>query len=800
MQIDRASVSHVGGIHGLFSSTSRYHELQLCSSNNSIVLHTDSGRYAGLLCSETTKALGCVSAAGAQVQAYVDLEDLKKHFKRRDATEFEIMINVYGPRDAATRVGDALMDRHVFLQAPVYGAWDQSYTYCNPQSSSLLGDVMDIDSEIPIGIGPGNLRRRLTMSKLDTQDHLHKILPAASLEPVTEDLMVSSHLRTPLMDHQKSALQFMGKIERSITQGQTSAGGILADQPGLGKSLTSLALIASTLTSQVNTTAERFSCSTLLIVPSSMVTVWQLQIEEHFYPGQIQFLTYIGPTRKTVLADSKQHDIVLTSYETLVSDHSSLKSEVFSSAWHRIVVDEAHYIKNRSTKRFQALNAIEARFRWCLTGTPIHNGIEDMSALLIFLRIAPFHVHGQYQRQITAPLKCGDVTGLKRLHKVMSKIMVRRTKDMLDLPDRQDLLVEVELSQEEQNIYEVARDASNTLIDKSLSQGSASPDLNILQSILRQRQICCHGLDLLPAPTRAVFNRSARINAALTNTNSKQEFPIFCEACSVELSLGDRRSSPSNCIHVICNKCLQVQSEDTDVRCPFRSEDDISLSKRGQDPQSLQTWASELQYRGPSSKVSSLLENLCSIREQNDSSGCILKSVVFSSWTRLLHLTSLALTDAGINFVRYDGTFSRDEKQRVLTDFQSNPRFTVLLISIGSGGVGYVEPHIKQSTMILINCRLNLSTASYIHLLEPQWNPMVESQALDRVHRIGQRNPVTTYRYIAKDTFEEVRTPYSILGSCLCLSTQILNLRSRFASSSPKSSNSPSLLSTAKRD
>ena len=52
--------------------------------------------------------------------------------------------------------------------------------------------------------------------------------------------------------------------------------------------------------------------------------------------------------------------------------------------------------------------------------------------------------------------------------------------------------------------------------------------------------------------------------------------------------------------------------------------------------------------------------------------------------------------------------------------------------------------------------RLNLTVASHVHLMEPQWNPMVESQALDRVHRLGQTRPVKTYRYIAKNTFDEV--------------------------------------------
>ena len=62
----------------------------------------------------------------------------------------------------------------------------------------------------------------------------------------------------------------------------------------------------------------------------------------------------------------------------------------------------------------------------------------------------------------------------------------------------------------------------------------------------------------------------------------------------------------------------------------------------------------------------------------------------------------------------------------------------LFLISLKAGGMG-----------------LNLTAANYVLLLDPWWNPAVENQAADRVHRIGQKNPVTVYRLIASDTVEE---------------------------------------------
>ena len=63
-------------------------------------------------------------------------------------------------------------------------------------------------------------------------------------------------------------------------------------------------------------------------------------------------------------------------------------------------------------------------------------------------------------------------------------------------------------------------------------------------------------------------------------------------------------------------------------------------------------------------------------------------SIVFSSWVKMLYLVGLALRNEGINFVRYDGSLSMSEREKVLADFRSNSGITVLLMSIGSGGVG----------------------------------------------------------------------------------------------------------------
>jgi SWI/SNF-related matrix-associated actin-dependent regulator of chromatin subfamily A3 len=114
-------------------------------------------------------------------------------------------------------------------------------------------------------------------------------------------------------------------------------------------------------------------------------------------------------------------------------------------------------------------------------------------------------------------------------------------------------------------------------------------------------------------------------------------------------------------------------------------------------------------------------------------------SVVFSSWTKTFDLLQPVLMNRSIRCVRLDGSLSTTGRDRVLRVFRDNHGIAVLLATITCGGIG-----------------LNLTAASRAYIVEPQWNPMSESQALDRIHRLGQRNQVYTTRYLIRGTWEEV--------------------------------------------
>lgn len=133
-----------------------------------------------------------------------------------------------------------------------------------------------------------------------------------------------------------------------------------------------------------------------------------------------------------------------------------------------------------------------------------------------------------------------------------------------------------------------------------------------------------------------------------------------------------------------------------------------------------------------SSKTDTLLAQLNSVVAEGH------KALVFSQFTTFLDIVESKLADEKIKCTRLDGQTSADDRRARVTEFQNDPALKVFLVSLKAGGVG-----------------LNLTAADYVFILDPWWNPAAESQAIDRTHRIGQKNNVIAYRLIAKDTVEE---------------------------------------------
>ncbi|KAI1378424.1 SNF2 family N-terminal domain-containing protein [Hypoxylon crocopeplum] len=606
------------------------------------------------------------------------------------------------------------------------------------------------------------------------QSRIRGILDMSSGPESFKEVHPSARMKVKLMDHQKKALAMMIEKERGLLKGnefptlweefildgdpnksryyntvtrrsqsklpELCLGGILADDMGLGKTLSTLTLITTSTDEHNRDEAGSSLPPTLIVVPLAVLSNWEVEIKKHFQPNSVNYIVYHGPKRKTILETIHMNEIVLTTYETLKIDISASDSALFRDRlWNRIVLDEAHLVRNQSSQGFKAVKQLRATHRWCLTGTPVQNRVEDFGALLDFLRVYPFDDPSVFKQSISLPIRKAEELGFANIGRLFQAVSLRRVKTAVNqeirLGTRQEIMERVQLDADEQRIYDIVRNAASRSIDVGRTMQ------NVLQAILKLRQISNHGRALLSSDTVEWLDNASRLEGA------EEAAVATCENCCRSLKMSRfGEISSLQCLHQVCSDCLNSQEMIDDSQnknsnpCPVCVNDRTPSTKEGGSvsprllsiPVHFKDKSDAITY-SPSSKIRALLRNL-----RQDGLGhstnaeLVQKSVVFSSWTKMLDLVEMALKAEGLVFARIDGSKSRQCRDSELQTFRADSTCNVLLATIGSAGLG-----------------LDLSFASRVHILEPQWNPMAERQALDRVYRIGQTREVVSYQYIA---------------------------------------------------
>jgi DNA repair protein RAD5 len=212
---------------------------------------------------------------------------------------------------------------------------------------------------------------------------------------------------------------------------QPCRGGILADSMGLGKTVMLLALIC-----KVKEQEEKDKHGTTLVVaPLSLLAQWEEELESK---TSLSYRVHYGDKK---LDDYNGVDVVVTTYGSLQgelqvymkkrqADADLEFSGLLSFGWKRVILDEAHCIKNAATGASKACCMLQAERRWCVSGTIIQNTLDDAFALLKFLRHEPWCEHGFWKAAI-GKVEDREVA-LDRLKRVLQPIMLRRTKATLD--------------------------------------------------------------------------------------------------------------------------------------------------------------------------------------------------------------------------------------------------------------------------------------------------------------------------------------------------------------------------------
>lgn len=512
-------------------------------------------------------------------------------------------------------------------------------------------------------------------------------------------------------------------------------GGLLGDEMGLGKTIQAVSLIMSDFPAKK---------PSLVLVPPVALMQWMTEIES-YTDGTLKTLVFHGTNSKSknlTVKDIKKYDVVIMSYNSLESMYRKQekgfkrkagvfkeKSIIHQTDFHRVILDEAHCIKTRTTMTAKACFALKVTYRWCLSGTPLQNRIGEFFSLIRFLNVRPFACylckgcpcstlewqmdddnkctacgHGGMQhvsvfnQELLNPIqkygnRAGGADAFRKLRILTDRIMLRRLK--IDHTDSMELPVK-EINVERQFFGEEENDFANSI----MTSGQRKFDTYVASGVLLNNYANIFGLIM---QMRQVADHPDLI---LKKNSEGGQNILVCSICDEPAEDAIR----SQCKHDFCRTCvrsyLNSATSPNCPRCHIPLSIDLEQPEMEQDEAQvkkssiinrikMENWTS-------SSKIELLVHELHKLRSDNASH----KSIIFSQFTTMLQLIEWRLHRAGITTVMLDGSMTPAQRQASIKHFMTNVNVEVFLVSLKAGGVA-----------------LNLTEASRVFIVDPWWNP-----------------------------------------------------------------------------
>lgn len=448
-----------------------------------------------------------------------------------------------------------------------------------------------------------------------TQDEIKDLL--SHIRP-DEELTAQQKEQTPdglnknLMPHQASGLAWMKAQEEG-----TNKGGILADDMGLGKTLQAIALMLS----KPPPTGQH--CPTLIVAPVALLEQWKREMDKHVLPShRLNVVMAHGASRPKRYTEMKHYDVVLTTYGLLAAElkkkhawEERLKVDPnarptpqqdcailgANAKFHRIILDEAQQIKTRTTKSSVGACHIKATYRWCLTGTPMQNSVEEMYSLIRFCRIRPYSEFDKFQKDIGRPLKGRyeetKKKAMQQLQVLLRAILLRRTKKseidgkpIIQLPPKETVEDRAIFSKDELDFYKALETQSQIQFNKYIRLGSIGRNYShALVLLLRLRQACCNPMlitnskDFMQQGALEPFDmiENAKHLSMQVVERLKSIDSFECPVCMDV----DENPSVFPCGHALCADCLAklcdaalASDEGSQAKCPH-CRTDIDTNK-----------------------------------------------------------------------------------------------------------------------------------------------------------------------------------------------------------------------------
>ncbi|KAM3144912.1 hypothetical protein pb186bvf_002917 [Paramecium bursaria] len=469
------------------------------------------------------------------------------------------------------------------------------------------------------------------------------------------------------------------------------------------------------------------------------------QSSEEFLMEQIK-----TPSKKSKQSDSKFVITKQSKNNNTQKKEIKARSNIFEQMFYRVILDEAHNIKNRQSNLCRGACLLNAEYRWCLTGTPLQNKLDDLFSLVQFLRLETLGEYSWWNQNMNK--NDNDLEQEFLLDSIVQPIILRRLKCDVQKEETTPLhtdIIWVQQNEFERKIYHRLFNGTKELYYK-LKDQTDNPSVHIFQILVKIRQSCDHPQLAIEEMNFKDTNdqiiqkidsflkfHQAKANQQLSQvfkegildkitTKEEQKCGICYEENQVEFSI-------SKCGHIFCIQCFQnevkLRGKCPQCRCLLQYNDIIDIVLESEQvKKSLQDCIKTTQ----SSKLIAVIEEMVRIHNLGE------KCIVFTQWNLIIDFLGYLLREKNIKFLSIDGSMTIQQRQKNVTLFSDEVDMSVLILSIRSSSTG-----------------LNLQMANHVLIVDPWWNPALEDQAIGRSHRIGQTKPVYVKRFLCKDTIEE---------------------------------------------
>ncbi|KAJ5252504.1 hypothetical protein N7489_002914 [Penicillium chrysogenum] len=640
----------------------------------------------------------------------------------------------------------------------------------SPLGEGLLDDIHDSEADLP---PTWEEHRKARRAERDRKNLVNKHPTIGTMWDVlkAQPIIQPKEAKQPVSITRKLKPFQLEGLNWMIAQEKTQyKGGLLGDEMGMGKTIQAVSLIMSDFPQPD---------PTLVIVPPVALMQWVSEIKE-YTDGKLKVLVYHNSDAKVkrlTPAEIRKYDVIMISYASLESIYRKQEkgfsrgetmvkadSVIHAVHYHRLVLDEAHSIKSRTTGVARACFALEASYKWCLSGTPVQNRIGEFFSLLRFLQVKPFACYfckqcdceqlqwtstkegrctecshtgfmhiSIFNKEILNPIIEGKTQkqrkdGLDKLRLITDHIMLRRMKQQhtksMELPAKRITLHNEFFGEIEQDFSRSIMTNSTRKFDTYVSEGVMLNNYaNIFGLIMQMRQVANHPDLILKKKAQAGFNVAVCCvcDEPAEDAIRSQCRHEFCRQCAKDYI----QSFQDDSKHVDCPRCHIALS--IDLEQPTLAEYEESVKKNSIINRiSMESWTS-------STKIEMLLYELFQERSKSHTP----KSIIFSQFTSMLQLVEWRLRHAGFNTVMLDGSMTPAQRQKSIEYFMTKADVEVFLVSLKAGGVA-----------------LNLTEASRVFIIDPWWNPAAEWQSADRSHRIGQQRPCVVTRLCIEDSVE----------------------------------------------